>query len=285
MGRINLNDNLFIGTQELKSFQDNILQFKTLLGYLTKHYGFVDLRDSISYEEGENSCWKVSPGTGATLTIQTPSYAFAYPNNLIAWTNPSRIISVPNSFLGKTFWVKISYAEDSFEKGTLSIDASGNVTGTNTEFISKLRGEPNFASVIEIFAYDSVSNSWISNGQYTVESVNTNTSCVLNLNSGTPDTTISYLYKVVGTFPIGTVITTEMKYPFIYDSCNVELVEEVTSGQAPEEIVMMASKTSFYIARVEYNSQGILTVLSDTKYYYEDRELFEEKYSKWWSLK
>lgn len=284
MGRLNLNDNLFIGTQELKAFQDNILQFKTLLGYLTSTYGFVDLKDKSRYSEGENNCWKVTPTTGGAFLISTPSYAFAYPNKLIAWTNSSRIIQVPSSFDNKTFWVKIKYAEDSFEQGTLSVDAQGNVTGTNTKFLDRLRGEPNFASVIELFAYDSTSNTWISQGQWSVESVNTNTTCVINTINATPNTTISYLYKVVGTFPLGTVITTAMKFPLIYDSCEVELVEETTENQAPNEAVMMISNEEFYIARVKYQ-QGVLTVLADTKYYYEDTALFDPKYSKWWSLK
>lgn len=284
MGRLNLNDNLFIGTQELKTFQDNILQFKTLLGYLTSTYGFVDLKDKSRYSEGENSCWKVTSTTGGAFSISTPSYAFAYPNKLIAWTNSSRIIQVPSSFNNKTFWVKIKYAEDSFEQGTLSVDAQGNVTGTNTKFLDRLRGEPNFASVIELFAYDSTSNTWISQGQWSVESVSTNTACVINTINATPNTTISYLYKVVGTFPLGTVVTTAMKFPLIYDSCEVELVEETTENQAPNEAVMMISNEEFYIARVNYQ-QGVLTVLADTKYYYEDTALFDPKYSKWWSLK
>ena len=284
MGRLNLKDDLFIGTQELKAFQDNMLQFKTILGYLTNTYGFIDLKDKSKFSENENSCWKVNPTTGGAFSISTPSYAFAYPNNLIAWTNPSRIVQVPSSFENKTFWVKIKFSEDNFEQGTLSVDSQGNITGTNTKFLDRLRGEPNFSSVIELFSYDTSSNSWISQGQWNVESVNTNTSCVIDTTNLTPNTTISYLYKVVGTFPLGTVITTDKKFPFIYDSCEIELVEGTTENQAPNESVMMISTTEFYIARVFY-SQGVLTILEDTKYYYEDLTLFEPKYSKWWSLK
>lgn len=283
MGSLKLNDNLFIGTQELRAFQENALQFKTILGYLTNTYGFVDLKDKSRFVEGENSCWKVIPTTGGAFSISAPSYAFSYPNNLIAWTNPSRIIQVPASFQNKIFWIKIKFSEDSFEQGTLKVDSKGNVSGTNTKFLSRLRGEPNFSSEIELFAYNSSSNSWISKGHYNIESVNTDTSCILTGNSF-PDPTISYLYKVVGTFPLGTVLTTDMIYPFVYDSCEVELVEETTENQAPNESVMMISSTEFYIARVSY-IQGVLTVLSDTKYYYEDTSLFDAKYSKWWSLK
>lgn len=284
MGRLNLKDDLFIGTQELKAFQDNMLQFKTILGYLTNTYGFIDLKDKSKFSENENSCWKVNPTTGGAFSISTPSYAFAYPNNLIAWTNPSRIVQVPSSFENRTFWVKIKFSEDNFEQGTLSVGSQGNIVGTNTKFLDRLRGEPNFSSVIELFSYDDNSNSWISQGQWNVESVDTNTSCVINTTNFTPNTTISYLYKVVGTFPLGTVITTDKKFPFIYDSCEIELVEETTENQAPNESVMMISTTEFYIARVFY-SQGVLTILEDTKYYYEDLTLFEPKYSKWWSLK
>lgn len=284
MGKLNLNDNLFIGTQELKTFQENILQFKTILGYLTNTYGFVDLIDKANYVEGVNSCWKVEPTTGGALKIQTPSYAFAYPNNLIAWTNPSRVVIVPSSLNNKNFWVKIKFAEDNFERGSLRIDNQGNITGSKTLFLDKLRGEPNFASVIELFSYESTSSTWLSAGQFGVESVNANNSCSINLNGAVVDTTVSYLYKVVGTFPLGTVITNDIKFPFIYDSCDVELIEETTEGKAPNEAEMMINNSEFYIARVS-NNQGILMVLEDTKYYYEDHTLFDSKYSKWWSLK
>lgn len=284
MGKLNLSDNLFIGTQELKAFQENALQFKTLLGYLTKHYGFVDLCDSIQ-DTSDNGCWKITTSTGGTFTISSPSYAFAYPNNLISWNNPSKVIQVSDSFKGKSFWVKIKYANDNFEKGTLKVDSQGNITGTNTEFTEKLRGEPNFASVIELYAYNSYSSSWVSQGQYSVESVKTNTSIVLSTTNGVPSTSVSYLYKVVGTFPLGTVLTQDVKFPFVYDSCEVELIEEVTDGLAPNEATMLVSNSEFYIASMNYSSDGVLTVKKDQKNYFEDTTKFEEKYSKWWSLK
>ena len=284
MGKLNLSDNLFIGTQELKTFQENALFFKTILGYLTKHYGFVDLKDSINTSL-DNNCWKVSASTGGNFTISAPSYAFAYPNNLITWNNPSRVVKVSDSFKGKHFWVKIKYAQDNFEQGILKVDTQGNITGTNTLFTEKLRGEPNFASVIELFSYDSNSSTWVSQGQFSVESVNTNTSIVISAVNGLPSTSISYLYKVVGTFPMGTVISQDVKFPFIYDSCEVELVEEVTANSAPNEGVMMVSNTEFYIARMYYSNEGVLTVEDDKKNYFEDTTKFEETYSKWWSLK
>lgn len=284
MGKLNLSDNLFIGTQELKTFQENFLNFKTILGFLTKTYGFVDLKDAIN-DSQDNNCWKITASTGGSFTISTPSYAFAYPYNLISWLNPSRVIKVADSFKGKNFWVKIKYAQDNFEQGILQVDGEGNVTGTNTYFTEKLRGEPNFASRIELFSYNLASGSWISVGEYDIESVSTNTSMVLSNQNGLPSTSVSYLYKVIGTFPVGTILTTEEKYPFIYDSCEVELIEETTVNKAPNEGVMMVENKEFYIARMSYSNEGVLTVESDVKNYFENTELFEPKYSKWWSLK
>lgn len=288
MGKLNLTDNLFIGTQELKTFQENFLQFKVLLGYLTKTYGFVDLKDLINSselaEENSNNCWKVNPTTGGTFTISAPSFAFAYPYDLITWNNPSKIIKVSDSLKGKAFWVKIKYSKDNFEQGVLQLDNQGNIIGTNTYFKEKLRGEPNFASVIELYSYDSNSGTWISAGQFTVESVKTDTSIVISSDKGIPNSSISYLYKVVGTFPMGTFVPQQNKYPFIYDSCEVELIEETATNQAPNEGVMMVSNQEFYIARMEYSNDGILSVI-DKKDYFENNNLFEPKYSKWWSLK
>lgn len=288
MSKVKLSDNLFIGTQELKTFQENLYHFRTILGYLTKHYGFVDLRDSLKSDEDEDNCWKVTANpSGGSFSISSPSYAFAYPNNLITWNNNSKEIKVPDSFKGKTFWVKIKYAEDNFEQGKITLkDNQGNVTGENTVFTEKLRGEPNFASMIELFAYDSASGSWISKGQYMIESVTTDTSMKLSSNNGLPSSSISYLYKVVGTFPVGTVLNQDIIYPFVYDSCEVELVEETTAGQAPSEGMMMVNNQEFYIARLTYSNQGILTVTTtDAKNYFEVSKGYDEKYSKWWSLK
>lgn len=285
MSKLNLNDNLFIGTQELKQFQQNSNFFYTILGYLTKHYGFVELKDSIN-ENLESNCWKVLPSTGGIFTISSPSYAFAYPNKLISWNNPSKIIQVPDSYKDSIFWVKISYAEDNFEQGILKVNSNGDVVGTNTLFTEKLRGEPNFASTIELFTYDINSSLWLSKGQYLVESVNTDTSIVLSKENGLPDTSLSYTYKIIGTFPVGTVIDYDIKYPYIYDGCEVELIKETNVNKAPNEEVMMLDNTSFYIARMIYSAEGILSVdSSDVKKYFEVENGYEEKYSKWWSLK
>lgn len=284
MGKIKFSDGLFIGTQELKEFQNNSLMFKTILGYLTKNYGFVELKDEIFSSEDSN-CWNINVGASGTFTISSPSYAFAYPNNLIAWTNPYKQISVPNSLRGKSFWVKIKYAEDNFEKGILSVDNLGNVRGNNTVFTEKLRGEPNFASVIELFSFDSNSELWISTGQqYKVESVKTDTSIVISSVNGLPNTNISYIYKVVGTFPVGMFVSEKEKYPFVYDSCEVELVEESAENTAPNEALMMKNNKEFYIGRMTYTEQGILTLDGDKKNYF-NSDNFDKKYSKWWSLK
>ena len=94
-------------------------------------------------------------------------------------------------------------------------------------------------------------------------------------------TTGNYYYAVIGTFTEGGVTLLEnSKYPFRYDSCKIEFVEETSTNVPPNEDTMKISNSSFYIARLVISS-GSVTVT-------DKRNVFEsagEMYSKWWSLK
>ena len=88
-------------------------------------------------------------------------------------------------------------AEDNFE-GTLSVDATGNVSGMKYKrFISILRGGAlNFASIIELLLMILFQLGFLRTIME-LNSVNTDTIVLLNKWWYSPNTTISYLYKVV----------------------------------------------------------------------------------------
>ena len=281
-GRLNISENLFIGTQEISAIQNYALDFSNILGILAKTFGFIENKDLIrlsEIEKEDRTCFKASSPGNLQLQFYTPSYAMSYPNKMISWTK-NRIVTLPDSYKNKKYWVKISYAEDYIEEGTLRLDAQGNVIGTGTYFTDKLRGEPNFASRITLYTFNGT--SFDEKGIYIVESVNSDTSISIYSETGTiGDITLNYYYAINGTFPIGSNITKDEQFPYRYDGCKVEFVEETTEGEAPNSYIMKNDNTSFYVARIIVDANGVIAV-QDKRFLFEGEE---EKFSKWFSIK
>ena len=86
MSRLNLSENLFIGVQELKTFQDFNSNFLNILGLLTNTYGFIENKDAIRLSDiadTDKTCFKTSSPGNLQIQFNTPSYAFSYPNNFL----------------------------------------------------------------------------------------------------------------------------------------------------------------------------------------------------------
>ena len=281
-GKLNLSENLFIGVQELSALQNFALGYKALFGLLASNFGLIEDKDSIRLEDTSNSdrnSFKATSPGNLQLQFFSPSYAIAYPNNIICW-DKNRVITLPDSYKNNNYYVKISYANDSLEEGTLKFDTNGNVTGTGTKFVEKLRGEPNFSSKIQLFTFNGI--SFDDKGYYFVESVNSDTNIKIYSETGTiGDNSLVYYYKVVGTFPLGSNITEDEIYPFVYDNCKVEFIKETTLGEVPNSYAMKLDNTSFYVARISIDSNGIVSI-QDKRYLWESEG---EKYKKWFSLK
>lgn len=282
MSRINLSENLFIGVQELQMFQNNCMNYLNIFGMLAKTFGLIENKDALSLSkisDADRESFKATSPGNLQLQFTTPSYAFAYPNKLICW-DKNKVVTLPDSYKGKTYWVRISYAENVIEEGTLRMDGNGNITGTSTFFTDKLRGEPNFPSRIKLYTFNG--SSFDEKGIYVVESVNSDTSIKIYSETGTiGDITLTYYYSVVGTWPIGSNPTEDEINPFRYDSCQLEFLEETTTNEAPENYVMKNSNDKFYVARITIDSNGALSI-QDKRFIYENED---SMYSKWFSLK
>ena len=282
MSRLNISEDLFIGSQELSALQNFSLGYLDIFGMMAKNFGLIENKDLIRLSEindADRTSFKATSPGNLQLQFYSPSYAFAYPNKLIAWTK-NKIVTLPDSYKNKKFWVKISYAEDYIEEGTLRMDAQGNITGTGTYFTDKLRGEPGFPSRITLYTFNGT--SFDPKGVYIVESVNSDTSIAVYSETGTiGDITLTYYYAINGTFPIGSNVTQDEQFPFRYDSCQVDFVEETTEGEAPNSFAMRNDNISFYVARIIVDSNGVLAI-QDKRFLFENEE---EKYRKWFSLK
>lgn len=283
MGYLHLVENLFLGKEELDALQNfSNKDIYKILGLLTYSYGFVSLEDILANPKMDislMSSFKVRSQSKMDIQIENPSYIFAYPNNLIVWDSAEHI-TIPEMYRGRVVWLKAVYYQHSIEKGTLSISADGSVVGSGTEFTKKLRGEPNFPSRITLFVKNS-DGALEQKMTYDVLSVNSDTSLQVDSFGGIDNTSLTYYYAVAGTFEEGTLVDEEAQYPFKYDGCKIEFVQETVEEMAPDELVMQSSNTEFYIARLVINSEGNVEV-QDKRGMFNDLELGVYKN---WTLK
>lgn len=296
---LKLSENLFIGAQELNMLQ-NFNNFTTIMGLMTKNFGFLenqDLNNLLQKKNKERKSFQLIVENNK-LKFPTPSYAFAYPNKLITW-DIDRFITLDDSFKNNGWWVKISYDESYIEKGIVTIDKDGNVHGSNTFFTEKLRGEPGFPSRITLFLYEN--NEFVEKETYYVDTVLSNTDLKVYSPNGIGDITKTYYYAVRGTFPPNVDIFGGQygdEFPFRYDSCKVEFVAG-SNDNIPNEYYMRNSNTEFYVGWFSVDGEGNIggnqgvAGIQDKRFIFEENNtpdseyIIEEnnRYSKWYSSK
>lgn len=142
------------------------------------------------------------------------------------------------------YWVKCSYLSTSIEKGTFSVDTQGNLTGSLSELTKILRGYPNFQQRIKF------ANATLNTDEYDIIEVTSDTSASLQGSGFQAETDLQL--QVVGTFTPGAVVPDANKFPFKYDSCTIELVQESITNTAPSKI----TGKEFYLARIQGRIEG-----------------------------
>lgn len=246
MGKLNIKNDLFLGLQELnrmiKFLKDDgyIRLFKSLVN----NWGIVKVKDDSDFDN-----FKVTNGsTNGTIRISQDSYAIDSDMNVIFQEAINNIAVTSDS---AWYWVKISYVESSIERGQVSVAANGNLTGVNTEFSKVLRGQNNYPVKINF------PGSLVNTGDYKVVSVLSDTQAIL---AGDFTDENSLDYKAIGGFTPGLTPAGTDRFPYIYDSCTIELVEEATTNTPPAK----TSGTEFYIARVR-NTGAALADIEDKR--------------------
>lgn len=145
------------------------------------------------------------------------------------------------------YWIKCSYLSTTIEKGTFSVDTQGNLTGLLSELTKILRGYPNFQQRIKF------ANATLNTGEYDIIEVLSDTSATLQGSNFQAETDLQLI--VVGTFTPGVVIADVDKYPFNYDSCMIEFVQETVTNFPPSKV----TGKEFYLARVQGRIEGGIT--------------------------
>ena len=243
MSRLNIQNDLFLGLQELKR-QNKFHKddgYIRLFSSLINNFGIVNVDSDSSFAN-----FKVEGGTNSgTIKIAIDSYAVDKNIDIIFQKAIDNFAVTDDS---NWYWVMVSYEESSLEEGTINLAANGDIVGVGTEFSAVLRGQSNYP--VKVNFPGSASNT----GDYQVTSVLSDTQAILSGSTGfTPENGLEY--KVVGSYTPGINPSGDNRIPYFYDSCNLELVLETVLDTPPAK----TADYEFYLARVK-NTSGSMTI-------------------------
>lgn len=265
MSKLNVSRNVFLEREELS----NVFSF-----FATAPLMKAVLRASYSFGMITNDPSKINPDTTEEpadkdsivnpFVVETGSnsgtikvlsgMALTSQGNFID-INVEDNISVPNDSL--FYWVKIGYKTRNYEKGYVSVNSQGVVSGT-VNFSGKVRGQSTSTPVS--IRFEKLDGSVpLNNGVYQI--VNVINDQNLLLTSATTFVAESNLRVIIlGTLPLGGVLTSEQRNGlYTYDDYDITLVKEESVNTPPEK-----TEDEYYIARVQ-NSGGTVSVSNDVK--------------------
>lgn len=152
------------------------------------------------------------------------------------------------------YWVKISHTYSNIEEGIFSIDRFGNLTGEGSNFLTILRQLPNFPTKIRF------KNSQYNTQEYQILEVIDDTNAKLNGTSFTEESDLEL--SIVGTFTPGIIIPEVDKYPFNFDSVNIELIPESELNTPPSYI----EGENFFLSRLRILDNQLIIQDKRTKF-------------------
>lgn len=225
MSKLKLSPNLFLEVNELNRFRRFLEDdgYKRVVKSMVKSYGIV--------EDSTNSGFKVTkkPGTNNTIVINK---GLAFDTNLDGIVMSSDLeMEIVNN--GEKHWLILSRNTTNWEDGTISVNQDGSITGVGTEFLSVLRGQPNFPTKIKL---DSLNNT----GSYEVVSVNSDTSALI---SGSVVAENGIKYSVIGTFTPGFQPLSVDELIYEYDSYSINIVESDSRPAVSENEFILSCVT------------------------------------------
>lgn len=237
MANIKLSPNQYLGSQELNKFKEflSVLGYKKLFKLFVKHYG-------IAFPDTDNL--KVIQGsTNNKITI---SKGFALDTDLNVISIDEQIIDyweIPVDDVW--YYVKIKYKIKNTEKGTVSVNTDGLVSGVGTEFTKLFRGNP--TNPIKVRLLNSLNNL----ADYEVIEVIDDTTMYL----GTPNLVVEnqLTYAVVGSFAPSVLIKEENKLIYEYDDFEIFIENNI-----------IISKNEYLLSQIR-NQSGVVTIL-DVRY-------------------
>lgn len=229
---LNFTNNLFLGKEELDHFKESLSDkgYRRMFSQIVESYGVVKTSSDTAFD-----ALKVVPGTAnGLLSINSGTAIDSNIDVMSVLSNQIDALTIAGDSV--TRYVKLKYVSSKVEEGTVSINAAGQVTGDgDTKFTEKLRGLPNFPSIITF-------NDSTNTQEYTVASVTDDQNLQLNVVSGILNVEAGITYSIVGTFTPGVTVPTPSKYPMELDGYEITL--EDTNVAIAEIEFILASVTN-----------------------------------------
>lgn len=240
MSRLKFSENLFLEVNELQRLVKFLADdgYKLAIKSMSKSFGIV--------ENSGNTYFKVTAKAGtANTVIINPGVAFTTDVDAIVMENALEM-QIINT--GVNRWLLLSRDVKNTERGTVTINTDGSLSGIGTEFTKVLRGQPNFPTKVKF-------ESSLNSGEYEVVSVASDTSAIL---SGSFVNESGLKYAVIGTFTPGFQPLADNKMIYEYDSYNIRIVD---SADKPS-----VSADEFIIAGIYFDDAGGMNI-SDERVY------------------
>lgn len=265
MSKINISRNVFLEKEELTNMLSFLVTAPLMKVVLQASYSFGMITNDPSKinpntvnkpadEDNLVDPFKVETGTNSGTIKILPGMALTSQGNFID-INVEDNIAVPND--SNFYWVKIGYQTRNYEKGYVSVNSQGVVSGS-VNFSGKVRGQSSSTPVSIRFEKQDGSVP-INNGVYQIVNVIDNQNLLLtSVSTFVAESNLRVI--VLGTLPLGGVLTSEQRNGlYTYDDYVISLVPEVSVSTPPEK-----EADEYYIARVQ-NSGGSVSVYNEVK--------------------
>lgn len=265
MSKINISRNVFLEKEELTNMLSFFATAPLMKAVLQASYSFGMVTNDPSKinpntinkptdEDNLVDPFKVETGTNSGTIKILPGMALTSQGNFID-INVEDNIAVPND--SNFYWVKIGYQTRNYEKGYVSINSQGVVSGS-VNFSGKVR-EQSSSTPVSIRFEKRDGSVPINNGVYQIVNVIDNQNLLLT-SASTFVAESNLRVIVLGTLPLGGVLTSEQRNGlYTYDDYVISLVPEVSVSTPPEK-----EADEYYIARVQ-NSGGTVSVSNEVK--------------------
>lgn len=265
MSKLNVSRNVFLEKEELSNMISFFATAPLMKAVLQASYSFGMITNDPSKinpntvnkpadEDNLVDPFKVETGTNSGTIKILPGMALTSQGEFID-IGVEDNIAVPND--SNFYWVKIGYQTRNYEKGYVSVNSQGVVSGS-VNFSGKVRGQSSSTPVSIRFEKQDGSVS-INNGVYQIVNVIDNQNLLLT-SASTFVAESNLRVIVLGTLPLGGVLTQEQRDGlYTYDDYVISLVPEVSLSTPPGK-----EADEYYIARVQ-NSGGTVSVFNEVK--------------------
>lgn len=255
MSQINFTRKTFLEKEEIARLQQFLRDSPSenaIIGNTSK-YGIL----RTDFENDTDFLVEPSSNAGRAKIGKAENKAITSDGNMI-YQEAIDNIEVPDDNLW--YWMRIKYNYVTYEKGTVSINARGEVVGVGTSFREVLRGQgTQVPTKVRFLKMDGTAA--VNSGFYEVVDITNDTNMVLT-------SAIDFVAEndlrmvVLGTTPLGEVLLAEQQEGlYKYDSCDIEFIAEDTGEpETPPHLSMVSPDLTFvqdkmfYIARVKNNA-------------------------------